>query len=45
MLLGQDDVNPDKPDNEGQTPLWHAFEEGHGGVVALLQSASTSSAA
>jgi len=36
MLLGRDDVNPDKPDNDGQTPLciatWNEWE----GVVKIL---------
>ena len=37
MLLRRDEVNPDQPDNQGQVPLWYAAENGHAGVVALLQ--------
>ena len=36
LLLARDDVNPDKPDNDGQTPLWVASFYGHSGVVRLL---------
>jgi len=36
ILLGRDDVNPDKPDNYGQTPLWQAGMNGHEGVLKLL---------
>ena len=36
MLLQRDDVNPDKPDNEGRTLLWNAAYNGHVGVVKML---------
>ena len=36
MLLGRDDVNPDKPDEAGRTPLWWASHNGCEGVVKLL---------
>ena len=35
-LLGQEEVNPDKPDNDGWTPLSHAASGGHEGVVKIL---------
>ena len=38
ILFGREEVDPDKPDNGGQTPLSHATERGHEMVVALLQS-------
>ena len=38
ILLGREDVNPDKPDNEGRTPLSRAALYRHERVVALLQS-------
>ena len=37
ILSGRDDVNPDGPDSDGQTPLWYATGRGHAGVVTLLQ--------
>jgi len=36
LLLARDDVDPDKPDNNGQAPLWRASSYGHEGVVRLL---------
>jgi len=36
ILLGRDDVNPDKQDNDGTTPLWRAVSGGHEGVVKIL---------
>ena len=36
ILLGRDDINPDKPDEEGRTPLWGAAGGGHEGVVEIL---------
>ena len=36
ILLGQEEVNPDKPDNHGRTPLSRAAEGGHEGVVKIL---------
>ena len=36
ILLGQEEVNPDKPDIEGQTPLTYAAWNGHEGVVGIL---------
>ena len=36
ILLGQGEINPDKPDNFGQTPLSHAAGNGHEGVVKVL---------
>jgi len=38
ILLEREEVLPDKPDNNGQTPLWYAAQDGHERVVALLQS-------
>jgi len=37
ILLERDDVSPDKPDDDGQTPLQGAIQRGNAGVVALLQ--------
>ena len=37
ILLGLDGVNPNILDKEGKTPLDRATEEGHQGVIALLQ--------
>jgi len=36
ILLGQGEVNPDKPDRWGQTALSFAAENGHEGVVKIL---------
>lgn len=36
MLLRWDNVDPDKPDGEGQTPLWWATSKAHEGVVKML---------
>ena len=36
LLLAQDDINPDMPDNDSKTPLWWASCRGHEGVVRLL---------
>ena len=36
ILLGQDDIDPDKPDEYDQTPLLWAASMGHEGVVKLL---------
>jgi len=36
VLLGRDNVNPDKPDDRGRTPLHHASKRGHEGVVKIL---------
>ena len=36
LLLMRNNVNPDKPSNEGETPLWWASQNGHEGVVKLL---------
>ena len=36
LLLTRDDINPDKPDNDGRTPLWAASYHGDEGVVKLL---------
>ena len=36
LLLARDDVNPDKPDVCGKTPLCKATHNGHEGVVKLL---------
>jgi len=36
ILLGREDVAPDKPDDDGQTPLSHAAWNGHSGVVKIL---------
>ena len=32
LLLVQDDINPDKPDNHSRTPLLWASHEGHEGM-------------
>ena len=36
ILLGREDVDPDKPDNNGRTPLSFAAGSGHEGVVKIL---------
>ena len=36
ILLGQGEVNPDRPDNDGQTPLSYAAGNGHERVVKIL---------
>jgi len=36
VLLGRDNVNPEKSDNCGQRPLHHAAKRGHEGVVKIL---------
>jgi len=36
MLLGREEVNPDKPDRWGRTPLSYAAEYGYGEVVKML---------
>ena len=36
LLFGRKYVNPDRPDNHGQTPLGQAARKGHEGVVKLL---------
>ena len=36
LLLARDDISPDKPDNDGRTPLWGASSNGNEGVVRLL---------
>ena len=36
MLLGRDDIEPDKPGEDGQTPLLLASRNGHEGVVRAL---------
>jgi len=36
ILLGRDDVNPDKPDSNSQTALLCAAQNGHEGVVKVL---------
>ena len=38
ILLGCEEVNPDKPDNDNKTPLSHAASNGHEGVVKILLS-------
>jgi len=38
ILLEREEVNPDKPDNYGQTPLSVAAMRDHKEVVALLQA-------
>ena len=37
ILLGREDVTPDKPDNRGQTPFMCTAKRGHQEVVTLLQ--------
>jgi len=37
ILLGRDDVNPNKPNYTGRIPLTQAIQKGHEGVIALLQ--------
>ena len=36
ILLGQDDIDPDKPDQYGRTPLRSAAYKGREGVAKLL---------
>ena len=36
LLLGREDVNPDRPDNVNRTPLACAAQNGHDRVVQLL---------
>ena len=36
ILLGWEEVNPDKPDDNDQTPLSRAASRGHEGVVKIL---------
>ena len=36
ILLGREEVNPDKPDNSGKTPLSYAAQSGHERVVKIL---------
>ena len=36
ILLGQESINPDKPNQCGETPLWCASRNGHEGVVKIL---------
>jgi len=36
ILLRREEVNLDKPDNFGRTPLSYATWDGHAGVVKIL---------
>jgi len=36
ILLGREEVNPNKPDNGGRTPLFFAAQNGREGVVKIL---------
>jgi len=36
IVLGRDDINSDKPNNDGKTPLCCAAICGHEGVVKIL---------
>lgn len=36
ILLERNDVNPSIPDEDSQTPLWFAVENGHVGIVRML---------
>lgn len=36
VLLGQEEVNPNKLDNRGQTPLSHSAQDGREAVVKIL---------
>jgi len=36
ILLERDEVNPDKPDNDGRTPLLYAAGNGYAEVVEIL---------
>ena len=38
LLFGRKDVDPDRPDGDGRTPLGWAAIEGHEGVVKPLQA-------
>ena len=33
ILLGQDDIDPNKPDDEDRIPLWWASHNGHGEIT------------
>ena len=41
ILLGRDDIDLNKPDNKGRTPLAYAAENGFPGVIALLGPLTT----
>jgi len=36
ILLERGDIDPDRTDNDGRTPLWGAASGGHEGVVKML---------
>jgi len=36
ILLGRDDIDPNKPDNQDRTALWWAAYKGHERVVEIL---------
>ena len=36
ILLQREEVNPEKPDDHGRTPLWYAASCGHEGMVRML---------
>ena len=36
ILLRRSEVDPNQPDNEGETPLWCAARNGYEGVVKIL---------
>jgi len=38
LLLRREDVNPNRPDENGRTPLVYAAVNGHKEVVKLLQA-------
>jgi len=38
LLLGREDVNPNRPDGDGRTPLVCAAMNGHKEVAKLLQA-------
>ena len=36
LLLGRDDIDPDKPGEDGETPLFRAAYVGYEGIVKML---------
>lgn len=36
ILIGQEEIKADKPDNRGETPLSHSAQDGREAVVKIL---------